>query len=68
MFIPGYLKREEIIERYETKTGRNLSRIVFFKTFARLKVPVVVQQIYFRYVQGKPMLRVFVTLMDWYDI
>jgi aminoglycoside phosphotransferase (APT) family kinase protein len=47
------MKREEIIERYERKTGRNLSAIAFYETFARFKIAVVVQQIYFRYVQGQ---------------
>jgi aminoglycoside phosphotransferase (APT) family kinase protein len=50
---PGWLTREEIIERYESKTGRDLSRIVFYETFARFKVAVVIQQIYFRYVRGQ---------------
>jgi aminoglycoside phosphotransferase (APT) family kinase protein len=50
---PGWMTREEIIERYEAKTGRDLSRIVFYETFARFKVAVVIQQIYFRYVQGQ---------------
>jgi aminoglycoside phosphotransferase (APT) family kinase protein len=50
---PGWMTREEIIERYETKTGRDLSRIVFYETFARFKVAVVIQQIYFRYVKGQ---------------
>jgi len=50
---PGWLSREEIIERYKSGTGRDLSRIVFYETFARFKVAVVVQQIYFRYVQGQ---------------
>jgi aminoglycoside phosphotransferase (APT) family kinase protein len=50
---PGWLTRKEIIERYETKTGRDLSRIVFYETFARFKVAVVIQQIYFRYFQGQ---------------
>lgn len=49
----GWMTREEIIERYGTKTGRNLSRIVFYETFGRFKVAVVIQQIYFRYVQGQ---------------
>ncbi len=48
-----WLTREEIIERYEARTGRDLSRIVFYETFARFKVAVVIQQIYFRYVQGQ---------------
>ncbi len=50
---PGWLTREEIIERYEKATGRDLSRIVFYETFARFKVAVVIQQIYFRYVRGQ---------------
>lgn len=50
---PGWLTREEIIDRYEADTGRDLSRIVFYETFARFKVAVVIQQIYFRYVQGQ---------------
>lgn len=50
---PGWLSREEIIERYEAMTGRDLFRIAFYETFARFKVAVVVQQIYFRYVQGQ---------------
>jgi len=50
---PGWLTRDEIIERYETRTGRDLSRIAFYETFARFKVAVVIQQIYFRYVQGQ---------------
>jgi len=50
---PGWLTREEIIDRYESKTGRDLSRIVFYETFARFKVAVVIQQIYFRYAQGQ---------------
>jgi aminoglycoside phosphotransferase (APT) family kinase protein len=50
---PGWLTRAEMIERYETKTGRDLSRIIFYETFARFKVAVVIQQIYFRYVQGQ---------------
>jgi len=45
--------REQIIERYEASTGRDLSRIVFYETFARFKVAVVIQQIYFRYVRGQ---------------
>jgi len=50
---PGWLTREEIIARYEAQTGRDLSRIVFYETFARFKVAVVIQQIYFRYLQGQ---------------
>ena len=50
---PGWLTREEIIDRYQAKTGRDLSRIVFYEIFARFKIAVVIQQIYFRYVKGQ---------------
>ena len=50
---PGWMTREQIIERYEAGTGRDLSRIVFYETFARFKVAVVIQQIYFRYRRGQ---------------
>ena len=50
---PGWLTREEIIERYQNETGRDLSRIVFYETFARFKVAVVIQQIYFRFAKGQ---------------
>lgn len=50
---PGWLTRAEIIERYAATTGRDLSCIMFYETFARFKVAVIIQQIYFRYVQGQ---------------
>jgi aminoglycoside phosphotransferase (APT) family kinase protein len=50
---PGWMTRDEIIQRYESQTGRDLSRIVFYETFARFKVAVVIQQIYLRYVRGQ---------------
>jgi aminoglycoside phosphotransferase (APT) family kinase protein len=50
---PGWWRREEIITRYQTQSGRDLSRIAFYETFARFKIAVIIQQIYFRYVQGQ---------------
>ena len=50
---PGWLNREEIIERDQAATGRDISRIVFYEIFARFKIAVVVQQIYFRWVKGQ---------------
>jgi aminoglycoside phosphotransferase (APT) family kinase protein len=50
---PGWFTREEFLSRYRAKTGRDLSRIVFYETFARFKVAVVIQQIYFRYTKGQ---------------
>jgi aminoglycoside phosphotransferase (APT) family kinase protein len=50
---PGWMTREELINRYQSATGRDLSRIAFYETFARFKVAVVIQQIYFRYAEGQ---------------
>jgi aminoglycoside phosphotransferase (APT) family kinase protein len=49
---PGSFTRAQIVERYAQKTGRDVSRIAFYLTFARFKLAVIVQQIYFRFHQG----------------
>lgn len=49
---PGSLSRAQLIERYSAVSGRNVSDMAFYLTFARFKVAVIVQQIYFRYRQG----------------
>ena len=49
---PGSMTRAELVERYATKTGRDASHIGFYLVFARFKVAVIVQQIYYRYHQG----------------
>ena len=50
---PGWISRQEVIERYAKKTGRDLSGIAFYEVFALFKVAVVLQQIYFRYIKGQ---------------
>jgi aminoglycoside phosphotransferase (APT) family kinase protein len=49
----GWLTRREIIARYAEITGRDVSGIAFYETFALFKIAVVLQQIYFRYVRGQ---------------
>jgi aminoglycoside phosphotransferase (APT) family kinase protein len=49
---PGSLTRTQLLERYARTTGRDVSRMVFYLAFARFKIAVIVQQIYFRYHQG----------------
>lgn len=49
---PGSLTRAQLVERYAKFTGRDVSSMVFYLVFARFKVAVIVQQIYFRYHQG----------------
>jgi aminoglycoside phosphotransferase (APT) family kinase protein len=49
---PGSLNRAELASRYAQKTGRNISHMPFYLAFARFKVAVIVQQIYYRYHHG----------------
>jgi aminoglycoside phosphotransferase (APT) family kinase protein len=50
---PGWLTRTEVVERYATRTGRDLSDITFYEIFALFKIAVVLQQIFFRYERGQ---------------
>jgi aminoglycoside phosphotransferase (APT) family kinase protein len=50
---PGWFTRDEIIARYAERSGRDVSRIRFYETFALFKIAVVIQQIYYRYVRGQ---------------
>ncbi|HEX7602617.1 MAG TPA: phosphotransferase family protein [Polyangiaceae bacterium] len=50
--VDGSLTRREAAARYASKTGRDLSGIVFYYAFACFKTAVVAQQIYARYKKG----------------
>lgn len=49
----GFYSREEFIRSYGEKSGRDVSQIDFYLTFAYFKLAVIVQQIYFRYKNGQ---------------
>ena len=49
---PGSLTRAQLVQRYAQKTGRDVSNMPFYLVFARFKIVVIVQQIYYRYHQG----------------
>jgi aminoglycoside phosphotransferase (APT) family kinase protein len=49
---PGSMTRKELVERYAYLSGRDVSNMVFYVVFARFKVAVIVQQIYYRYHVG----------------
>lgn len=51
-WLPGNYKRQELIEVYATKTGRDLSDINFYYVFGLFKNAVIAQQIYHRWKQG----------------
>jgi aminoglycoside phosphotransferase (APT) family kinase protein len=50
---PGWFTRDEIVERYAARSGRDLSSIHFYETFALFKIAVVIQQIFSRYARGQ---------------
>ncbi|HWY55107.1 MAG TPA: phosphotransferase family protein [Terriglobales bacterium] len=50
--LPGTLMRAQLVERYAAATGRDPGDMSFYLTFARFKVAVILQQIYYRYAQG----------------
>ncbi|HUI51911.1 MAG TPA: phosphotransferase family protein [Terriglobales bacterium] len=49
---PGSLTRGELLNRYAQITRRDVSNMDFYLVFARFKLAVIVQQIYYRYRQG----------------
>jgi len=50
---PGWMSRQDVVERYAEKSGLELSGIAFYEVFALFKTAVVLQQIYYRYVKGQ---------------
>ena len=50
---PGWFTRDELIEHYAAKTGRDLSLINYYEVFALFKLAVVLQQIYVRFHRGQ---------------
>jgi aminoglycoside phosphotransferase (APT) family kinase protein len=50
---PGWFTRDEIVDRYATRSGRDLSNIQFYETFALFKIAVVIQQIFSRFARGQ---------------
>lgn len=49
---PGNLNREQLVERYEAKSGRPIGDAVFYYVYGLFKIAVIVQQIYARYKLG----------------
>jgi aminoglycoside phosphotransferase (APT) family kinase protein len=50
---PGWFTREEIVDRYASRSGRDVSGIRFYETFALFKIAVVIQQIFARFARGQ---------------
>ncbi|WP_077213429.1 phosphotransferase family protein [Bacillus dakarensis] len=50
---PGFASRREMLELYAKKSGRDVSNIDYYLTFAFYKVAVVLQQLYYRWKIGE---------------
>ena len=50
--LPGSMSRHELTDYYGEKSGYDTSNVLFYYAFGLYKVAVIVQQIYYRYVQG----------------
>lgn len=51
--LEGFYTRDEFVHRYAEKSGRDVSHIHFYLTFAYFKLAVIGQQIYYRYKKGQ---------------
>ncbi len=49
----GFMTRREFIEEYARLSGRDVSNINFYLTFAYFKLAVICQQIYYRFKKGQ---------------
>jgi aminoglycoside phosphotransferase (APT) family kinase protein len=50
---PGWFTRDELVQLYAAKTGRDVSRVAYYEVFAIFKLAVVLQQIYVRFHRGQ---------------
>ena len=51
--MPGFIRREDCMEIYAQKSGRDLSSLDFYMIFAYFKLAVIIQQIYVRWKRGQ---------------
>jgi aminoglycoside phosphotransferase (APT) family kinase protein len=49
----GFMTRDEFMQRYAVKSGRDLANMNFYQTFAYFKLAVICQQIYYRWKKGQ---------------
>ena len=50
---PGFISRQEFMDLYAQKSGRDLSAMHFYMVFAYFKLVVIIQQIYVRWKRGQ---------------
>src|SRR3712207_1697382 len=50
---PGFMTREEFMDRYAERSGRDLSEMHWYMVFGYFKLAVILQQIYARWKKGQ---------------
>lgn len=50
---PGWYTRDQFIQRYAQRTGRDLSQIEYYEVLGIFKLAVILQQIYYRFRRGQ---------------
>ena len=50
--LMGNISRQELVEMYAEKSGRDVSEMLFYYAFGTFKIAVIAQQIYFRFAKG----------------
>ncbi len=51
--FPGFIHREQFIDLYAQKSGRDISSMHFYMVFAYFRLVVIIQQIYARWKRGQ---------------
>ena len=62
--LPGFISRDQFMEIYARQSGRDLSSMHFYMTFAYFKLAVILQQIYVRWKRGQTHDERFATFGD----
>lgn len=62
--LPGNLNRQQLLDRYVEKSGRDIADPLFYYVFGLFKIAVIVQQIYARYKKGHTQDQRFARLLD----
>lgn len=50
---PGWLPRDEAVERYSRQSGRDLRNVSWYLVFGAWKLAIILQQIYIRWLRGQ---------------
>jgi len=50
---PGFMRRDELAERYARRSGRDLTHVDYYRAWGLWKTATVLQQIYVRFVRGQ---------------